>query len=107
MAAGTIREEDLDRAVKSGIIAPATRDYLKEKVPFRIGPKADMISRSRLSELYERSGLNTGQIQDALYKDLAKQVPGFGAYNRFLFDRFTTGMMKSAALSEFDPADQT
>ncbi len=101
-AATAIREADLDRAVDAGVIASSTRDYLKEKVPFRIGPKADMISRSRLSEMYERSGLNTGQIQDAIYKDLARKVPGFGAYNRFLFDRFTTGMMKTAALQEFD-----
>lgn len=101
-AATAIREEDLDRAVKSGNISAGTRDYLKEKVPFRIGPKADMISRSRLSEMYERSGLNTGRIQDAIYKDLVRNVPGFSAYNRFLFDRFTTGMMKSAALKEFD-----
>lgn len=101
-AATAIREADLDRAVDAGIISPKTRDYLKEKVPFLIGPKADMISRSRLSELYERSGLNTGRIQDAIYKDLVQHMPGFGAYNRFLFDRFTTGMMKSSALKEFD-----
>ena len=101
-AATVIREADLDRAVDRGIIAPQTRDYLKEKIAFRIGPKADMISRSRLSELYERSGLNTGRIQDALYKDLVKNFPILGTYNRFLFDRFTTGMMKTAALKEFD-----
>lgn len=101
-AATTIREADLDKAVDRGIIAPQTRDYLKEKVAFRIGPKADMISRAQLSELYERSGLNTGRIQDAIYKDLVKSMPGFGAYNRFLFDRFTTGMMKTGALREFD-----
>lgn len=101
-AATVIREGDLDRAVDRGIIAPKTRDYLKEKVAFRVGPKADMISRARLSELYERSGLNTGRIQDAIMKDLVKNMPGFGAYNRFLFDRFTTGLMKNAALKEFD-----
>jgi hypothetical protein len=101
-AATAIREADLDRAVDAGVIGAKTRDYLKEKIPFRIGPKADMISRSQLSEMYERSGLNTGQIQDAIYKDLARQMPGFGTYNRFLFDRFTTGMMKNAALTEFD-----
>ena len=101
-AATVIREADLDRAVDRGIIAPQTRDYLKEKIAFRIGPKADMISRSGLSELYERSGLNTGRIQDALYKDLVKNFPILGTYNRFLFDRFTTGMMKTGALREFD-----
>ena len=101
-AATVIREGDLDRAVDRGIIAPQTRDYLKEKIAFRIGPKADIISRSRLSELYERSGLNTGRIQDALYKDLVKNFPILGTYNRFLFDRFTTGMMKTGALREFD-----
>lgn len=101
-AATVIREGDLDRAVDRGIIAPKTRDYLKEKVAFRMGTKADMISRSRLSELYEKAGLNTGRIQDAIYKDLVKSFPGLGTYNRFLFDRFTTGMMKSAALKEFD-----
>ena len=101
-AATVIREEDLGRALKANLISKETHDFLTGKVAFRIGDKASMISRARLSELYERSGLNTGQIQDAIYKDLAGQIPGFGTYNRFLFDRFTTGMMKSAALHEFD-----
>ncbi len=101
-AATSIREEDIPRAVKSGIISQQTANFLNEKVAFRIGAKASMISRARLSHLYQRSGLNVGRIQDAIYKDLVRNIPGFGQYNRFLFDRYTRGMMMTSALREFD-----
>ncbi len=101
-AATSIREEDIPRAVKSGIISQQTANFLNEKVAFRIGAKASMISRARLSHLYQRSGLNVGRIQDSIYKDLVRNIPGFGQYNRFLFDRYTRGMMMTSALREFD-----
>jgi hypothetical protein len=101
-AATSIREEDIPRAVKAGTISQKTANFLTEKVAFRIGSKASMISRARLSHLYQRSGLNVGKIQDAIYKDLVRHVPGFGQYNRFLFDRYTRGMMMTSALREFD-----
>jgi len=101
-AAVDFREEDLDRAVKSGIIQQRDADYLHEKVAYRVNGQPALISRAHLARMFQQKGLNVGQIQDAIYKDLVRNLPGFGRYNKFLFDRFTRGHMMNAALREFD-----
>ena len=101
-AALDFREEDIPKAVERGLVAPQDAKWLLEKVAFTADGKPKMVSRMRLSKLFQKSGLNVGQIQDAISKDLVRHIPGFGAYNRFLFDRFTRGLMMNSALREFD-----
>ncbi len=100
-AALEMREKDIPRAVEKGIIDKSIATWLNEKLPFFENGQTSTITRHGLSSLFQRSGLNVGQIQDALYKDLVKEVPVFGAYNKWLFGRFTRGLMLDAAVNEY------
>lgn len=116
------REEDLDRAVKSGMIDPRTAAWAQEKIPFNKGGQKLMMSRHGVSQVLQHQGYNVGQIQDAIYKDIVNHVPKalglipgvntemlnsfqkstFGRYNKFLFDQWTRGLMGSRGVEEFE-----
>ena len=101
-AALNFREEDIPKAVAKGVVSARDAAWLTEKVAFTADGRPSMVSRMRLTKLFLQSGLNASQISDAIYKDLVRNVPGFGRYNKFLFDRFTPGLMMNSALREFD-----
>jgi hypothetical protein len=100
-AALDFREKDLPQAVQKNLISKETAAWLTEKLPFNGNGVLTTKNRMELSREFQRQGFNVGQIQDALYKDLVKNIPGFGAYSKFLFDRFTRGQMMNSALTEF------
>jgi hypothetical protein len=101
-AALDFRESDLPRAVEKNLISKETAAWLTEKLPFNANGVLTTMNRMELSRQFQRQGFNVGQIGDAIYKDLVSNVPGFGRYNKFLFDRFTRGQMMNAALREYE-----
>jgi hypothetical protein len=100
------RESQLDRAVELGEITKAQADWAREKVAFNNNGKQEAISRIELVKRMQKAGLNVGQIQDAIYRDLAKHMPIIGGLNvkwsRFLFDKWTRGLMTKSAVAEFE-----
>ena len=73
------------------------------------------MKRISLIKKLQGSGLNVGKVQDAIYKDLVKTLPFVGdtavgkfsdKYNRWLFDKFTRGLMSRTALHEFERISQ-
>lgn len=105
-AALEFRESQLDDAVKSGMIHQAAADWARGRVPFNMKGNKGAISRIALASELQKNGLNVGQIMDALYRDLASHMPLLGEpnkqYNRFLFDKWTRGLMARSALQEFE-----
>jgi hypothetical protein len=100
-AALHIRESDIPYSVKKGIISQKTADYLLEKLPFNNGGRPQVVSRVRLAKMFSQAGFNVNRIQDALYKDLVRNIPIIGDYNKFLFDKLTPGLMMDSAINEF------
>lgn len=109
-----IDPRDVKEAVNRGVITQKEADWANTPVKF----KGSTITRRELLHEFEKGGFNIGQIQDALYKDLytkgtpvsgpvaktwsAITDPTTGRYNRFLFDRFSRGLMAESAVKEFE-----
>lgn len=97
-----LRPENLKEAVDKGVITQAEADWVNQEVPVNIGGRLVMKPRHAIASTFVNAGLNVGRISDAIYKDLIKQVPWVGRYNRFLFDKMTRGLMMQSALMEFE-----
>jgi hypothetical protein len=105
-------EATLGEAVKRGVVSKESADWALGKVAvnFRPGRPATMLPRMQLAKMFLHEGLNAGQIQDALYKDLIRDTPFVGEllhktagrYNRWLFDTFTRGALMESAVREFE-----
>lgn len=94
--------QSLAEAVRNGTIRQAEADWAMARVPIVVKGKTYNLSRLQLVREFERVGLNIGKIQDAIYADLVSHVPLIGRYNRWLFDKFTRGMMAQAAVQSFE-----
>lgn len=84
-------DNDLSRAVSQKLITQEMSDYAKANRP--------------VANLLIRQGLNVGQIQDALYADVAKAIPLLGRVagpvNDFIFQKLTRGAMMESGIREF------
>lgn len=105
-AALEFREDQLAEAVAKGVIPRAEAAWAKGHIPFNDGKKGGSITRMELAQRMQKSGLNVGQIQDAIYRDLAGHMPLLGKLNvkwsRYLFDKWTRGLMTRSAINEFE-----
>lgn len=106
-------ESDMEQAVAKGLIPQSSVDWARGTIDVRLpGKRTDLpgasvnrtepMTRRAVVDLAERLGLNTGRIQDALYKESVRRWPVIGALNRFTFDRLTRGLMAEGAVSEFE-----
>jgi hypothetical protein len=102
LSAIDFREADLPRAVKQGLVSKQAADWVTERIPVNFGGRQVMFSRRQIADGFQRHGLNVGQIQDALYKDLTGKTPLVGPYNKWLFDSYTRGLMMESAVKEFE-----
>lgn len=108
-------ERDIPEAVRKGLVRPADADWAKELVPYGDGK---ITRRALVEKFYGEMGANLGRVQDALYKDLVTNLtpmagpvrrglqaaldPSVGRYNRFLFDKFTRGLMSESVVHEYE-----
>jgi hypothetical protein len=99
-------EHNLAKAVESGAVSKEAAAWCLEKVPTNFDGQKSFMTRSALAKEMQKRGLNVGQIQDAIYKDLVHHWPLIGGvldkYNKFLFDKLTRGLMTRSAISEFE-----
>lgn len=79
-------ESDLQKAVDAGEITQQAADWARAN-------RSD-------AELLISQGLNVGRISDALYKDVVRNIPGIGTFNRWVFDKLTRGAMLQSAIQE-------
>lgn len=110
-----IPKNRMAEAVSKGWLSKDEADWGSTRIKYG----GETITRRELGEKFVRQmGSNVGKIQDALYKDLITQHtaatsptvkgiktaldPSFGRYNRFLFDKFTRGLMMEANIMEFE-----
>lgn len=100
-AALDFREEGIDKAVQNGVLTQKDADWLREKLPIKENGFKTTASRLEIAKKFEKAGFNVGQIQDAIYKDLVSHIPGLGSYTKFLFDKYTRGLMMRSAIEEY------
>jgi hypothetical protein len=98
--------KNLEAAVRSGAVSPESYKWCMEKVPTNFNGKKGVMTRTELALELQKRGLNVGQIQDAIYKDLVRHWPVLGnyldKYNKWLFDKMTRGLMTRSAIHEFE-----
>lgn len=101
-----LRDSQLNDAVKAGDITQSQADWARGKVAYNTAGNKGAISRINLAKELQKNGMNVGQIQDALYRDLSGHMPILGGLNvkwsRFLFDKWTRGLMTKSAIAEFE-----
>jgi hypothetical protein len=87
--------------------APETLTAMMKRgeIPAEVLPQ--LLEDKRIIEQGVKAGLNVGQLQQALYTDWVRKVPGLGDFNRFLFERYQRGIMSKAYVIEFQRAKAT
>lgn len=100
-AALNFREEGIEEAVKNGVLTQRDADWIREKLPVKENGFKTTMSRMEIAKKFEKVGFNVGQIQDAIYKDLVSHIPVLGTYTKFLFDKYTRGLMMRSAIEEY------
>lgn len=81
-------DADLAEAVKQDLITKEMADYAKANRPD--------------AELLIKSGLNVGQVQEALYAATVRKLPVIGSFNKWVFDKLTRGAMMEAGITEIN-----
>lgn len=103
------RPSNMAEAVKKGAIPQSAMDWALEKETVYDKGESKEMSRYDIAHMALKEGLNAGKIQDALHKNfvdkwdvtLSGRKYGAGAYNRWLFDKFTRGLLTQTAVNEF------
>lgn len=100
-------EEDLAGAVKRGYITQAAADWSSGIVKLKdaAGKPLELTRRQVLQGMID-NGLNVGRLQDALYMDVVKTIPVVGALNRWVFDKFSRGLLAEDAVRQFEKYNQ-
>jgi hypothetical protein len=104
------RPEDMPEAVEKGFITQEAADWVNETAPVknRDGTYTDR-SNYEVGRALMKNGLNSSRVIDAMYKDAIRNIPLIGEpwhkiigpYNRWLFDRYTSGLMLQKAVENF------
>jgi hypothetical protein len=108
--------ESMSEAADKGLIDRSSVDWAMKKVPVMDNGVPREMTNYEIGRLAIKQGLNVGKNQDALYKHLVDSwdLPpiygrrfGIGAYNRFVFDKFTPSLMMNNAITEFNRLNQS
>lgn len=60
-----------------------------------------LIENQHIRQVALSTGFNVGRINDALWTEFLRKIPGIGGYNRWLFDEFQRGLMIETYIGEF------
>ena len=60
-----------------------------------------LLEDKKIIEQGVKAGFNVGNLQQALYTDWVRKIPGIGDFNRFLFEKYQRGIMGKAFVIEF------
>lgn len=103
------RPGNMAEAVRRGIIRQKDMDWALTPEQVNVGGQQQTMTRQEISKFLQDQGLNVGRVQDAMYKHFVDELDvtlggkrlGLGRYTRFLFDKFTRGIMNQAAVESF------
>lgn len=97
------RAEDMQKAADRGLIPQESVDWANEPLTINTGKgKTVQLTRHQIIREMVKQGLNAGQIADAMYKDIVRDVPIIGPYQKWLFDHFVPGLMAESAVRNFE-----
>jgi len=97
------RPEDMQKAVDLGLIPRESMEWANEPIKINIGKgKSVDLTRHQILREMVGQGLNSGQISDTMYKDIVRDIPIIGRYNKWLFDHFVPGLMAETAIRNFE-----
>jgi hypothetical protein len=82
---------DLEARFSRGEIGDGTPEFQRQY----------MQNKADLDTLIDK-GLNVAAIGDNLHANIIHSIPGIGAYNKFLFDKFQRGAMVETSLLEYN-----
>jgi hypothetical protein len=105
------RRADMPEAVQKGFITQEAADWANGTIRIRQpdGSFSDYY-RTQVAQSILKNGLNASRVIDALYKDAIRNIPlvgepwhkVIGPYNRWLFDKYTSGLMLQKAVENFE-----
>jgi hypothetical protein len=105
------RRADMPEAVQKGFITQEAADWANGTIRIRQpdGSFSDYY-RTQVAQAMLKNGLNASRVIDALYKDAVRNIPlvgepwhkVIGPYNRWLFDKYTSGLMMQKAVENFE-----
>jgi hypothetical protein len=105
------RLEDMPEAVEKGFITQEAADWAKGTIQLidRDGT-FKYATRHEVGRGLLGNGLNASRVIDALYKDAIRNIPlvgepwhkVIGPYNRWLFDKYTSGLMLQKGVENFE-----
>lgn len=125
-AALNYRPQELDEAVRQGIISKEAADWAKgpiditERIPGQpqvivngravSGFRTRSYPRWHIADLLISKGLNATKVTDALYKDAVQHIPligeplhrAIGPFNHWLFDKFMPGVLIESAVRNLE-----
>src|SRR6185503_19405468 len=52
-----------------------------------------LLEDKKIIEQGVKAGFNVGNLQQALYTDWVRKIPGIGDFNKFLFEKYQRGIM--------------
>jgi hypothetical protein len=108
-AALEFRPANMPEAVRRGVISKEAMEWALKPETVKLGGKTQVMTRQEILQTMARRGFNIGRIQDSMYRHFVDALDieiggrkwGIGAYNRFLFDKWTRGLMANAGVEEF------
>lgn len=103
------RPGNMAEAVRRGLLRQKDMDWALTPEQVNVGGTIQTMTRQEISKFLQDQGLNVGRVQDAMYKHFVDELDvtlggkrlGLGRYTRFLFDKFTRGIMNQAAVESF------
>ena len=103
------RPQNMAEAVRRGLLRQKDMDWALTPEQVNVGGTVQTMTRLEISKFLQDQGLNVGRVQDAMYKHFVDELDvtiggqrrGLGRYTRFLFDKFTRGIMNQAAVESF------
>jgi hypothetical protein len=93
------RPEDIPGAVAKGLVRPEDAEWANTLIDVNLPAGKTQITRRQIADMFLKRGLNAGRIADAIYKVESGPI---GKYNKWLFDKFTRGLMLETAVKEFE-----
>lgn len=106
------RPEDLQQAVKQGLVSKEAAAWATQKIHVNMNGISKAMSRQQILETMVKKGLNAAKIADALHRDAVKSIPllgnflyykaGLGKFNDMIFGKFLPGLISESAVRNFE-----
>lgn len=101
------KEGSLPTAVAKGLISQKAADWATGTIDVNFGKAKVPMSRYQILQAHIEQGLNIGRLQDALYAQVGRVMPGLKPMNKLIFDRITRGFMAESVVRNFEKMNKS